>query len=50
MARWQRNAYRALAAVNDARAVRKGPRAIVRRIGRRAYGRATGRLARKIFG
>lgn len=46
----QRAAYRALALVNDVRAVRRGPRAVVRRIGRRAYGKATGRLARRIFG
>lgn len=44
----QHNAYRALKYYNDAKAVRNGK--IGRRIARRAYGKATGRLARKIFG
>lgn len=40
--------YRGLRISNDVRAVRTGR--IGRRIGRRAYGKATGRLARKLFG
>ena len=52
---WQRNAYRALALLNDAKAVRRAvrsgsPRPLVRRAGRRVYGRLSGRLARKLFG
>lgn len=44
----KRTLYRALAFSNDVNAVRKGK--VGRRIVRRAYGRATGRLARRIFG
>lgn len=40
--------YRALRISNDVRAVRRGR--IGRRVGRRIYGKATGRLARKLFG
>lgn len=42
--------YRLLRVNNDVRAVRRGPQAVVRRAGRRAYGKATGRLAHRIFG
>lgn len=42
--------YRLLRTNNDLRAVRHGPRAVVRRISRRVYGKATGRLARKLLG
>lgn len=42
--------YKLLALSNDVKAVRKGPKAVTRRVGRRAYGKATGRLARWIFG
>lgn len=45
MKRWL---YRALAVSNDANAVRRGR--VARRVGRRAYGKATGRLARRLFG
>jgi hypothetical protein len=48
--RTQSGIYRALALANDVAAVRKGPKAIARRAGRRLYGRATGRLARRLFG
>jgi hypothetical protein len=41
---------RALIAYRDARAVRRGPRGIARRVARRVYGKATGRLARRLFG
>lgn len=44
----KRMIYKALAVSNDGRAVRKGK--IGRRVARRVYGKATGRLARKIFG
>ena len=44
---WKRLAYRALAASNDAHAVRT--HRVARRVARRAYGRATGRLARRLF-
>lgn len=40
--------YRLLRTINDIKAIRKGR--VARRVGRRAYGKATGRLARKIFG
>jgi hypothetical protein len=40
--------YKALRISNDVRAVRRGR--IGRRVVRRAYGRLTGRLARKLFG
>jgi len=51
----QRTAYRLLAIVNDVKAVDRAARTgsaapIVRRVGRRVYGKATGRLARKLFG
>jgi hypothetical protein len=47
--------YRALRISNDLTAVgrsvrTRSPRPITRRIGRRIYGKATGRLARRIFG
>lgn len=41
--------YRLLRVNNDVRAVRRGPHAMVRRVGRRTYGKATGRLARRLF-
>lgn len=40
--------YRALAIRNDINAVRRGK--VTRRVGRRVYGKASGRLARKLFG
>jgi len=40
--------YRALRTYNDIRAIQRGR--VVRRAGRRIYGRAAGRLARKLFG
>lgn len=45
MIRWL---YKALAIRNDVNAVRR--RKVRRRIGRRLYGKASGRLARKLFG
>ena len=42
--------YRALRTHGDVNAIRRGPRAVLRRIGRRAYGKATGRLASRLFG
>lgn len=45
MKRWL---YRGLRLSNDVNAVRRHK--IKRRIARRAYGKATGRLARKLFG
>ena len=44
----KRAAYKLLAFSNDVNAVRRGK--VGRRIARRAYGRATGRLARRLFG
>jgi len=51
----QRSIYQALKLANDARAVRRAletgsPAPVTRRVGRRVYGKATGRLARKLFG
>jgi hypothetical protein len=51
----QRDIYRALKYANDARAVKRAvvlssTRPLGRRIARRAYGKATGRLARRWFG
>lgn len=51
----QRDIYRALKYWNDAKAVRRAvegrsAQPIVRRVGRRVYGKLTGRLARKLFG
>jgi hypothetical protein len=46
--RWKTTAYRALAASNDVRAIRRGR--VGRRVARRIYGRAAGRLARKLLG
>jgi hypothetical protein len=40
--------YKALKFSNDISAVKKGR--VGRRIGRRIYGKATGRLARRLFG
>ena len=40
--------YKALALSNDVNAIRKGK--VPRRIGRRIYGKASGWLARKLFG
>ncbi len=45
---FERHVYQALAVANDIKAVRKGR--VSRRIGRRIYGRASSRLARKLFG
>jgi hypothetical protein len=42
--------YKLLGLSNDLNAIRRGPRAVARRAARRAYGKATGRLARKVFG
>lgn len=39
--------YKALKVSNDINAVKKGK--VGRRVGRRVYGKATGKLARKIF-
>ena len=39
--------YKALKITNDVNAVSKGK--VGKRIGRRAYGKATGKLARKLF-
>jgi hypothetical protein len=41
-------AYAILRGINDVKAVRKGR--LTRRVGRRVYGKLTGRLARKLFG
>ena len=41
-------AYEVLKVSNDVKAIRQGR--VGRRIGRRLYGKATGRLARRIFG
>ena len=51
----QRNIYRGLKYWNDGRAVRRSVSTrssapLVRRAGRRIYGKATGRLAAKLFG
>lgn len=46
----KRTLYKLLALSNDVAAIRRGPKAVVRRAGRRVYGKATGRLARKLFG
>lgn len=51
----QRTAYKALALLNDAKAVRRSIRTrsaapLARRAGRRVYGKLTGRLARRLFG
>jgi hypothetical protein len=43
-----RTIYRLLRFRNDVNAVRRGK--VGRRVARRAYGKATGRLARKLFG
>ena len=40
--------YKALKYINDVKAVKKGK--VGRRVGRRIYGKAAGRLARKWFG
>lgn len=40
--------YALLGLSNDVRAVRKGK--VGRRVGRRIYGKASGKLARKLFG
>jgi hypothetical protein len=45
---WRTAAYKTLAASNDVRAVRR--RRVPRRAARRVYGRASGRLARKLLG
>jgi hypothetical protein len=51
----QRNIYRALKYYNDGRAItqaakHRSAKPVVRRVGRRVYGKLTGRLARSIFG
>jgi hypothetical protein len=51
----QRSIYAALKYYNDAKAIsraaeQRSAKPIVRRVGRRVYGKVTGRLARKIFG
>lgn len=50
-----RTVYRLLALLNDLRALdraltRRSPDPIARRLARRAYGKATGRLAARLFG
>lgn len=45
---WRTVAYRALRTTNDVRAVKRGR--VARRVGRRVYGKASGKLARKLFG
>jgi hypothetical protein len=45
---WKTFAYRALRTSNDVNAVRRGR--VGRRVARRTYGRAAGKLARKLFG
>lgn len=40
-------AYRTLRVANDVRAVRRGK--VGKRVARRVYGRATGRLAQRLF-
>lgn len=40
--------YKLLAISNDVNAVKRGK--VSRRVGRRVYGKASGRLARKLFG
>jgi hypothetical protein len=44
---WERHVYQPLAVANDVKAVRTGR--VPRRVARRVYGRATGRLARWLF-
>jgi hypothetical protein len=44
---WRSAAYKALRLSNDARALRRGR--MPQRLARRAYGRATGRFARRLF-
>lgn len=44
---WKTFAYKALRTSNDVNAVKRGK--VGRRVARRAYGRATSRLARKLF-
>lgn len=51
----QRTIYALLKYANDLKAVRRAARTgtlapIGRRVGRRVYGKASGRLARKLFG
>lgn len=41
--------YTVLKISNDVKALNKGPEATSKRIGRRIYGKATGKLARKLF-
>ena len=43
-----RTVYQLLKFINDVRAIRNGR--VGRRIGRRVYGKATGSVARKVFG
>jgi hypothetical protein len=40
--------YRLLSISNDVNAVRKGPKAVYRRIGRKAVGRLAGKVMRKM--
>jgi len=44
----KRSIYRALKYSNDINAIQKGK--VGRRVARRAYGKGTGKLARKMFG
>lgn len=44
---WKRTMYRLLKYSNDVNAVRRGK--VGQRVGRRVYGKSTGRLARKLF-
>lgn len=41
--------YTVLKISNDVKAVNKGPKATGKRVGRRIYGKATGRLSGNIF-
>lgn len=46
----ERAAYKSLRATNDLLAISSGrPSTMARRVGRRLYGRAAGRLAAKLF-
>jgi hypothetical protein len=46
--RWKTLAYKALRTTNDINAEKRGK--VGRRIARRGYGRASGKLARKLLG
>jgi hypothetical protein len=46
---WKSLAYLGLRLHGDINAVRRGPRAMRRRVARRVYGKAPGRLAARLF-